>query len=205
MTEKKMNDMFLHARTGVSHMLSKAAVQLRRHARSITHAAVTLLPLMALLVGSCNVSQLPWAYGSGASPQEFRTALFPDRVNYQGAHYYPAAGYVSRAKGFIEDRPDTLKMLTRQEIGYVFGHPTLHRQDADAEVWQYKTASCVVDFYFYGRKGDNAQSKLAYIDIRLKDRMVPGGPLHVAPLSASDKSSCLHAVVKEGFDDTRDL
>lgn len=170
-----------------------------RQVRRAAHFVVALLPLMMLLVGSCKTSQLPWSYGSNAGPEQFRTALFPDRVNYQGAHYYPAAGYISRAQSFVAGTPDNLMLLTQQEIGYLFGKPSLHRQDADAEVWQYKTRSCVVDFYFYDTDRKQGQSPLVYADMRLKEEMVPGSLPRKTPLSEQEKSDCLHDVVSGGF------
>ncbi len=161
----------------------------RRNSRRLTHLVVTLLPLMALLVGSCKTEQLPWVYGSNAGSDQFRIALFPDRVNYHGADYYPAAGYVSRAQTFVVDQPQALKMLTRQEIGYLFGKPALHRQDADAEIWQYKAGGCVVDFYFYGQK------QLSHLDIRLKADLTPGRSPQPVPMP--QQSDCLRGIADE--------
>jgi hypothetical protein len=158
----------------------------RRNARRITNLVITLVPLMALLVGSCKTSQTTSTiYSVVTSAQQLQTALFPDRANYHGANYMPAAGYVSQARNFVEVKPQAMLQLTRDEIGYLFGKPTFHRHDADAEVWQYKTGACVVDFYFYGKK------QLSYIDARHKDQ---------TPASASEESSCLHNIDKKDFD-----
>ena len=158
----------------------------RRNARRITNLVVTLVPLMALLVGSCKTSQTSQnIYSVITSAERLQTALFPDHANFHGAKYIPAAGYVSQARSFVEEKPQTMMMLTREEIGYIFGKPTFHRHDADAEVWQYKTASCVVDIYFYGKK------QASYIDARHNDQ---------TPASGSDQSSCLHNIDKKDFD-----
>ena len=175
----------------------------RKNARRLTRLIVTLVPLMALLVGSCKPSQLPWSLGSNADPVQFRIALFPDRVAYEGVSYSPAAGYVSRAQEFVVHQPESMLMLTQQEITYLFGKPTLHRQDANAEVWQYKTAGCVVDFYFYDEAGTKGQSPLSYVDIRMKDEMVPGSAFRTRPLAPAEKSDCLHTVTSRGFFTTR--
>ena len=75
---------------------------IRKNSRRLTHLVVALLPLMALLVGSCKTSELlPWAYSGNTVPEQVRMALFPDRANAGSADYYPAAGYVSRARSFI--------------------------------------------------------------------------------------------------------
>lgn len=136
----------------------------RRNARRVTRLVITLVPLMALLVGSCKTtesSSLTEATTGGAA--QFRTALFPDRATGTSAHYSPAAGYISQARDYVQNKPQSMMMLTREEIGYIFGQPALHRHDADADVWQYKTGACVVNFYFYGK------SQLSYVDVRVKD------------------------------------
>src|ERR1700748_1366923 len=76
----------------------------RRNARRITNLVITLVPLMALLVGSCKTSQTTSTiYSVVTSAERLQTALFPDRVNYHGAHYVPAAGYVDQARDFVEE------------------------------------------------------------------------------------------------------
>ena len=158
----------------------------RRNARRITNLIVTLVPLMALLVGSCKTSQTAsHIYSVVTSAEKFQSALFPDRAHFQGARYVPAAGYVSQARDYVESKPQSLTMLGRNEIGYIFGKPSFQRHDADAEVWQYKTSSCVVDIYFYGDK------HASYIEARRKGHL---------PVAADDKSSCLRNIKKTDFD-----
>ena len=167
----------------------------RRHWPRITRLIVALLPLMVLLVGSCKTSQLPLVYGDNSGSEQFRTALFPDRVNFQGINYYPAAGYVSRAIAFVENKPEVLMMMTQKEIGYLFGEPTMHRRDADAEVLQYKTNHCVVDFYFYNEHGTREPTKLSYVDLRLRDEMIHGDIQRTKSPSVIEQSNCLRNVV----------
>jgi hypothetical protein len=143
---------------------------LRGNARRMARLTAVLLPLVALLVGSCKTSELPGAYGGDAGPAQFRMALFPDRVNFKAGVYSPAAGYVSRARAFVAGAPEALELLTETEIGYLFGSPAMERQDADARIWQYKTGACVVDFYFYGGR----ESPVSYVDVRLKDGGMSG-------------------------------
>jgi hypothetical protein len=169
----------------------------RDNSRRLTHLVIALFPLMVLLVGSCNMSQLPWSFGSTTRAEQVRTALFPDRAAFQGVAYRPAAGYISRARSFVESEPDSLLLMTQQEIGFLFGKPTFHRKDANAEVWQYKTGACVADLYFYNEKGRPGQSPLSYVDIRLEDEMKPGSSFRLTPLSKSEKSVCLKGVLSQ--------
>ncbi len=189
-----MRDAFSHdPYAAVVSILDDSFMLLYRHvrqnARRITNLVVTLVPLMALLVGSCKTSQTSSLadniYGGKTNAEQFQTALFPDRVNFHGAHYTPAAGYIAQARDFVEAMPQTMTMLTRDQIGYLFGKPSFHRHDADAEVWQYKTGACVVDFYFYGKK------QVSYVDARRKDQ---------TPASQREESGCLHNIDKKDFD-----
>lgn len=174
--------------------------QVRANARRITQFVAVLLPLMLLLVGSCKTSQMPASYGSVAGPDQFRIALFPDRVNFTGVSYYPAEGYIARARQFVAGDPDTLTMLTEQEIVYLFGKPAMRRKDADATIWQYRNEACVVDFYFYDQPGLEDQSRVSYVDVRRLDH----GKMKFKTVSAAKKSDCFETVVEEGdFSGTR--
>jgi len=158
----------------------------RQTARRSAQLVVLLLPLMALLVGSCKTSQAPAAlsaaYGADIA---FQAALFPDRPAARGNKLYtPAAGYVSEARTYVEAHPSSMLMLGRDEIGYLFGKPAFSRRDADAEVWQYKTAACVVEFYFY--KGE----KVAHMEARRKD---------LSPVNPGEESQCIGNIRKQSF------
>ena len=185
-----MRDPSLHnPQTGFIPAVDKGFLLFYRNARRIAHLVVSLVPLMALLVGSCKTSQVSSLtdniYTGRAAAENFRAALFPDMPGFsKAAGYRPAAGYVSQARHYVERSPETMMMLTRNEIGYIFGKPTFRRHDADAEVWQYKTGACVIDFYFYGKKN------LSYIDARLKDQ---------SPASAKEESKCLGRIKAESF------
>jgi hypothetical protein len=175
--------------------------QTRKNARRMTHLAVAILPLMMLLVGSCKTAQTTGAEGAYSPSQQFRQALFPDRAAAPAGDYHPAQGYVSSARAYIEAAPEKLNSLTQQEIGFLFGKPNFHRRDADAEVWQYKSGYCVVDFYFYNgqtAKGDAPKSKndnaVSYVDFRMKTDLVAGSAPRMDTPSLREQSKCLAEV-----------
>lgn len=175
----------------------------RRNSSRIMRLVIAFLPLMMLLVGSCKTAQPSDAAAHLAKADQLRTALFPDRMLAKdSAHYRPALGYVSRARGYVEDAPDSLGQLTRQDIGFLFGAPTMQRRDADAEIWQYKTRACVVDFYFYGNKNGGARQtpdrRVSYVDFRTRDQLFPGSlpPEGQPPLHS--QSHCLQTIVESG-------
>lgn len=159
---------------------------------------IAFLPLMMLLVGSCKTSVLPGSYGSNAGTDQFRIALFPDRVNYQGGDYYPARGYVSRARKYVEGAPTALTQLTEQEITYLFGAPTVERKDADARIWQYRGEACVLDVYFY-KQDDRANGyNVTHVDFRMTEDLSPGEMVDVAPATAQSQSRCIRTLVRSG-------
>lgn len=168
---------------------------LARRAKRGAELVLTLVPLLLLLVGSCKTADLPDAYGKKASAEQLRIALFPDQVRVKDtALYKPARGYVQRAQGYVADVPETLEKLTAREIGYIFGTPQWQRKDgiAKANVWQYSTGECVVDFYFYGDTAENvaaeAQPVVSYADVRQRS--------DAHPLKGDAESDCLRAVMK---------
>ncbi|MEZ0224636.1 MAG: hypothetical protein ACAH83_08795 [Alphaproteobacteria bacterium] len=167
----------------------------RRNARRITRLVIAFLPLMMLLVGSCKTSQTSAIDNIIAGMDDLRAALFPDRVIARDVgEYQPAAGYVARARGYVEGNPDSLTHLTEQEIGYIFGAPAMKRHDADARIWQYRSGACVVDFYFYDQPGVMNESAVAYVDFRLKNDLIPGSVPRTEPVDLKNQSKCLKRI-----------
>jgi len=166
----------------------------RRNARRLTRLGVAILPLMMLLVGSCKVSEVSDNFVGRDKSAQFRAALFPDRASARGGDYQPAGGYVSRAQNFVEGDPASLQRLTEMEIGFLYGRPERERRDANARVWQYKTASCVVDFFFYDDKENLGASPVSYVDFRLKSDLDPAAPQRAAPVSDRGQGKCLKKI-----------
>lgn len=148
-------------------------------------------PLVMLLVGSCKEADLPGAYGSNASPAQFRLALFPDQLRAKDKDSYrPARGYILRAQTYVAGAPESLDKLTLREIDYLFGKPVWARKDviANARVLQYGQKDCVVDFYFYDDA--TATPAVSYADVRRR---------HSArALDGAAQADCLKAVMQAG-------
>jgi len=180
----------------------------RSNSRRIMQLVIAFLPLMMLLVGSCKTAQTQEIASHITRADRLRMALFPDRMTAADkAAYRPAAGFVTRARDYVEDAPASLTQLTRQEIGFMFGTPTMQRRDADAEIWQYKTHACVVDFYFYGARGHEAVRahpaapsalRVSYVDFRTRDQLFPGSLPPSGPPSVSRQSHCLQSIADRG-------
>lgn len=170
-----------------------------RQTRRATALVVSLLPLLVLLVGSCKTPDTTHMSSAQTAPEQFQAALFPDRDDKNASSYHPAAGYVARAQAFLASTPERLAMLTRQEIGYLYGTPVLKRVDADAEIWQYKAEGCVVDFYFYDKGVGKERSPLAYVDVRSGDDLVRGTPIRDGDAPKREQSRCLKSVSRGIF------
>jgi hypothetical protein len=171
----------------------------RRNANRIMRLLIAFLPLLMLLVGSCKTSVLPGSYGSNAGPEQFRIALFPDRVNFQGDSYYPAQGYISRARKYVEGVPTALTQLTEQEISYLFGAPTVVRRDADARIWQYRGEACVLDVFFYKEAGRDNGYSVTHVDFRMKEDLDPAvQAADIVPASPRSQSRCIRTLVRAG-------
>lgn len=61
----------------------------------------------------------------------------------------------------VNDDPQQLMGLDRDELNEKLGEPALIRRDGDAEVWQYRADRCVLDLFLYG-----AVKKVEHVDLR---------------------------------------
>jgi hypothetical protein len=50
-------------------------------------------------------------------------------------------------------RLGNLAGLAPAQVAALYGQPDFRRNDPPAEVWQYRSADCVLDLYFYGGDG----------------------------------------------------
>jgi hypothetical protein len=51
--------------------------------------------------------------------------------------------------------------LTSASVKHLFGEPDLRRQEATAQIWQYRSAECVLEIYLYR---DDGQYRVAYAE-----------------------------------------
>jgi len=61
--------------------------------------------------------------------------------------------------------PGDLKGYSPGQVAALYGEPDLKRVDSPAEVWQYRSAECVLDLFFYdGADG----TRLVYAESRMR-------------------------------------
>ena len=70
---------------------------------------------------------------------------------------------VKVAEPSIDDDPQQLYGLDSGALGTLLGQPSLIRNEAPAEIWQYRSQTCVFDIFFY-ESAD--QPRVTYIEAR---------------------------------------
>ena len=65
----------------------------------------------------------------------------------------------------IDDDPGRLMGLAGGALAALLGEPGFTRQDADAQIWQYRGNDCMLDIYLY-RDGEGAPHRVTYYEFR---------------------------------------
>lgn len=60
--------------------------------------------------------------------------------------------------------PKHLLGLDGARVSQLLGPPDFRRQDKPAEIWQYRSADCVLDLFLYGKPGGGA--RVSHVEIR---------------------------------------
>ena len=77
--------------------------------------------------------------------------------------------------------PDTLIGLMPQQIGETLGAPELQRSEPPAEVWQYRSPTCVFDLYLF--EEDDSGPRAVHYEARSRSN------------TAVDPAECLGSVI----------
>ncbi len=87
----------------------------------------------------------------------------------------------------IANRPDALLNITGSDVHAVFSVPELTRRDLPTIVWQYRSASCVLDVFFASMKNDVTDAPVVYYEIRGRQNDMAGGDI---------VGSCLNSILE---------
>lgn len=87
--------------------------------------------------------------------------------------------------------PERMKNYSPVNIGLLLGAPYLERRDGQTHVWQFRSASCVADFYFRDTQ-NGKQPELTYIETRATQTS--------APIKDSSIGRCLKTILSERTD-----
>jgi hypothetical protein len=118
--------------------------------------------VLAIVLGTALVlSGCTTADGPETATQEAATVEQQDDVpeNPPASPSMPYSGVAVLPP--INDDPQQLMGLDRDELNERLGEPSLIRRDGDAEVWQYRGDRCVLDLFLYG-----AAKEVEHIDLR---------------------------------------
>lgn len=63
----------------------------------------------------------------------------------------------------IDDDPDQLMGLDREDLGALLGVPSLVRRENPAEIWQYEAKGCIFDVFLYDEAG---RYQVSYLEAR---------------------------------------
>jgi hypothetical protein len=115
-----------------------ADIRQRLRDRTATRGAFALLALsMALLVGACASAPLPTPTAQ-APPDDVRIASLASSSEFT-----------------------TLGGISSAAVKRLLGEPDLRRQEPPAEIWQYRSADCVLEVFLYR---DQGQYRVAYAE-----------------------------------------
>lgn len=133
-------------------------------------AGLSLAAAALLLLAGCARAHQPVLESAAVVPPPAPAAPTPANPVSQPA---PAAPALQLEK---PKNPEDVLGLAADALEKLFGEPELVRRDEPAEVWQYRSPSCVVDLYLYPEKSDY---RVAYIEARDHSaaRMTPGNCL----------------------------
>jgi hypothetical protein len=125
-------------------------------------------------------SQVPSGVSQGPAPQagglgsslatQIMTAVPPEPV-----------------KPSIDDNPDRLMGMDTGDLTQVLGSPRFVRRDASAQLWRYRSASCVLDLFLYRNEG-----RPEYLVSHVEARASGGGN--------AEKRECFGALLLERLD-----
>ena len=75
----------------------------------------------------------------------------------------PPDQHGAAASGIPGGAPDLKKLggLSEKDVRHVLGEPDFRREEPPAEIWQYRSADCVLDLFLYD---DSGQYRVAYAE-----------------------------------------
>jgi hypothetical protein len=154
--------------------------QLRRNARR-AHFALVVMSLF--LAGSCRLPERSAFFSPAERSASVRAQLFSDWGAQSGS---PAEGFLANARAFVSDRPDVLADLTSREVSYLFGPPTMVRNEGRAAIWQYRGDECTLNVYLDGDQGDVSAARVLGFDVWARNPVVRAGAVEVNQYDDAD-------------------
>lgn len=100
--------------------------------------------------------------------------------------------YAATLQSLVRSDPDKMYQLVGGDVQMMFSQPDLKKHDGQAEIWQYRTASCVLDVYF--KQGDGEHQAVSYYEVRQRKMAAFGAEgQHESDI---DPAQCLASIYK---------
>lgn len=138
---------------------TKRAKQTRLPLRHLT--VITRVILVAGLLSACAQSRKVPSAG------ETQTETSASQTTGESAPVQESAVPKAPALPEIDDDPEQLITMTRDDLNGLLGQPDLVRRESPAEIWQYRGKSCVLDVFLYNKEGQpDSPFKVVYSEAR---------------------------------------
>lgn len=134
------------------------------------------------LVGSCDVSQSALAIATpafAAVPGESHDLTPAEQRRYSAV-----------LENILLRDMDKLQGLHSEDVDLLLAQPSLKRKDGPVEVWQYRSASCVLDVYI---DADHARDAVLHYELRQRDKAYLVAPTKVE--APDDQAACFRSIL----------
>lgn len=92
-----------------------------------------------------------------------------ERANLASLSKTQMMRYARSVQETVASEPETLLKLAGEDVRLILAAPDLQRVDAPSVIWQYRTASCVLDVYFTtGADASADHAGVAYYEVRAR-------------------------------------
>ncbi len=111
-----------------------------------------------------------------------------ERANLADLNKNQMMRYARSVQETVASEPETLLKLAGEDVRLILAAPDLQRVDAPSVIWQYRTASCVLDVYFTTDADASAdRADVAYYEVRSR----------ASGEGAPDAGSCIQGLYQE--------
>lgn len=147
-----------------AHRTIIAGASFVRHHVRLRHAVSTVLSFA--VIGMCHVMVAAFAYSAASSNARMDLSDMSKPQMYR---------YALSVQSAAANNPDRILSLTAQDVRLILASPDLDRRDGAGAVWQYRTASCVLDVFM-------AENEIRHYEFRSR---------RLGDETAVDASACL--------------
>ncbi len=94
----------------------------------------------------------------------------------------------------LRSNPDVFVKLERQDVLALFDEPVLRRQEGQTHIWQYRSASCVLDIYFAPAEAAEGFWPVVHYELRNRETAVLTRASTIVARATVDRPACLQGM-----------